>query len=93
MKISISLNQPRGMSVSKNGSDWDSNSCPHQPETYYGIEVKNMKVFIFGTSRARALRVPLFLLGGFSDRWVQVFTFLRITPKRLDVESRNFHTT
>jgi len=38
------------------------------------------------------LQVPLFLLGGFSGRWVQVFTFLRITPKRLNVESWNFHT-
>jgi len=30
----ISLNQSR--SVSKNGCEWVSNPCPHQPETYTG---------------------------------------------------------
>jgi len=25
--------------VCKNGCEWDSNPCPHQPETYSGIEV------------------------------------------------------
>jgi len=34
----ISLNQPRGMSA-KNGCEWYSNPCPHQPQTYPGIEV------------------------------------------------------
>jgi len=25
--------------VSKNGCEWNSNPCPHQPESYSGIEV------------------------------------------------------
>jgi len=32
------------------------------------------------------------LLRSFSSRWVQVITFLRITPKRLEVKCWNFHT-
>jgi len=28
-----------GYDVSKNGCEWNSNPCPHQPETYSGIEV------------------------------------------------------
>jgi len=25
--------------ISKNGCEWDSNSCPHQPEINSGIEI------------------------------------------------------
>jgi len=46
----------------------------------------------FNWDKRTRVWITLCLLNGFSGGWVQVFTFLQITPKRLDVESWNFYT-
>jgi len=101
VKNQVSLGE-KGMSVKK-FSLWGTN---HQERAFLVLFSSCIKLYLKPSLSgyikwcasihwdiARALQVSLFLLSGFSGRWVQVFTFLQIAQERLDVESWNFYTT